>query len=374
MEISARRFIKCSASILIVFFSLFAGIAGGSTAKLRRGIPLHLRYAHHFHIEYLGNGCKRVTDGAGRKLLLVPRGQKVAVTLHDSMVIRIPVKRVVTKWTTIPPLLKVLGVMGSVAGVTTRKRQWHIDEIRKGMEEGRIKYLGESRATDYERLRAINPDIFFAGEWEKTEKLNELGIPFAVVTEYLEKDPLGRLEWIKFFAAFYNREHEAEKFFEKAVENVDTLSKKLERVGNRPNILWGFIRGRGTVYVPRAGSYVAKMISVAEGRYVFGELRQTGSAAITLEEFYAQGKNADIYISPATLPRYGITSTRKLVALYPILSDFRSVKRGNIWCFQPWYWESIDKTDGIIEDLAAIFHPRLFPGHRPGYFLKLPER
>ena len=368
-----ERPIRC-ACMLFLLFSILAGTAMGAPAKPQRGIPLQLQYATHFRIEYLGNGRKLVTDGAGRKLLLIPRGQRPPEGYRQNQIIEIPVRRVVSKWTTIPPLLKALGVIDSIVGVTTREKQWHIDEIRRGMEEGKIKYLGESRVTDYEKLRSVKPDVFFAGEWEKTEKLNELGIPFAVVTEYLEKNPLGRLEWIKFFAAFYNREREAEQFFKRAVKGTNMLSGRLRGLVNRPDILWGFIMGRGTVYVPRADSYVAKMISMAGGHYVFGNLRQTGSAAITLEQFYARGRDADIYISPGTLPQYGITSIKKLIATHPILAGFKSVREGNVWCFQPWYWESIDKTDDIIEDLAAIFHPRLFPGHRPGYFLKLPEK
>jgi len=363
---------RLSPFVIVVVFSFFWG-SSKVCGEDHKGIFFPLQYATGFKVEYLGNGCKQVTDGAGRRLLLLPRGQVIPASHEYNNVVEIPVKRVVTKWTTIPPLLRALGVMDSIVGVTTRKKDWHIMEIRRGMEEGRVKYLGESRATDYERLRAINPDVFFAGEWEKTEKLNELGIPFAVVTEYMEKDPLGRLEWIKFFAAFYDREAEAKKFFDSAVQKVKELSLKVSKVKTRPRVLWGFIRGRGIVYVPRADTYVARMISMAGGHYMFVNLRQTGSAAITLEEFYARGKDADIYVSPGTLPQYGITSLKKLVAIHPMLRNFRSIKRGNVWCFQPWYWESIDKTDEIIEDLVAIFHPELFPEHKLRHFLKLPE-
>ncbi len=373
-EISGRRLAERAAGTLIVLFFLLAGTARGGTVPLPRGIPLHLRYATHFQVEYLGNGCKLVTDGAGRKLLLVPRGQRPPKGYKQDQIIAIPVRRVVCKWTTIPPLLRALGVMDSVVGVTTREENWHIAGIRKGMAAGRIKYLGESRATDYEKLLRVKPDVFFAGAWEKTDKLNELGIPYAVVTEYLEDNPLGRLEWIKFFAAFYNKEKEAKRFFAKAVSRMNTLSRKLEAVGTRPTILWGFIAGRGRVYVPGGDSYVAKMITMAGGVYVFKDLKKVGGVPITLEEFYARGRDANIYISSGMLPQYGITSIKKLVAFKPILADFRSVKRGNVWCFQPWYWQSIDKTDEIITDLAAILHPGLFPGHKPRYFLKLPER
>ena len=364
---------RLSTSEIIVIFSVFL-VGSRVCGKDYKGTFLSLQYATGFKVEYLGNGCKLVTDGAGRTLVLLPRAQVIPAGHQYNNAVEIPVTRVVTKWTTIPPLLRALGVIDSIAGVTTREKEWHINEIKRGMKTGRIKYLGESRATDYEKLRAINPDVFFAGEWENVKKLNELQIPFAVVTEYLEKHPLGRLEWIKFFAAFYNKEDKAEEFFENALESVNSLSKKLARIGNRPKILWGFISGRGIVYVPKADTYVARMILMAGGHYVFLNMRQTGSAPITLEQFYARGKDADIYISPGTLPQYGITSIKKLVAVYPVLRNFRSIRTGNVWCFQPWYWESIDKTDEIIEDLAAIFHPELFPGHRPRYFLKLPKR
>ena len=373
LKILGRRFVGPAAGTFMVLFFLLAGTAAGGTGPLPGGIPLHLRYATHFQVEYLGNGCKLVIDGAGRKLLLVPRGQRPPKGYQPDQVIETPVKKVVSKWTTIPPLLRALGVMNSIVGVTTREKDWHIAGIRKGMAAGRIKYLGSSRATDYEQLLRVHPDVFFAGEWEKTEKLNELGIPFAVVTEYLEDNPLGRLEWIKFFAAFYNREREAERFFAKAVSRITTLSGKLKAVGNRPDILWGFIAGQGRIYVPGGDSYVAKMITMAGGAYVFKNIKKAGGAPITLEEFYDRGRDANIYISSGMLPQYGITSIKKLVAVHPILADFRSVKRGNVWCFQPWYWESIDKTDGIIADLAAIFHPALFPGHKPRYFFKLPK-
>ena len=360
-----KEFVKCLASV----FALFLGV---STAQ--GGIPLRLKYATHFHIEYLKNGCKIVTDGAGRKLLLVPRGQEMSGLPPASPVIRIPVKRVVTRWSTIPSLLQALGKIRTIVGVTARREESCNEQIHERLAQGTVETLGAHGTIDYEKLCAVNPDVFFVSRWEKTNKLNELAIPYAVITEYLEDHPLGRMEWIKFFAAFYNKEKEANGFFAKAVRNVQQLSQKIEKVKKRPRVLWGFIRREGTIYAPRGKCYVNRMIAIAGGDSVLKGLRRMGGAPISLEQFYEHGRDAAIYICPEPLPRYGITSIKKLIAIHPILTGFKSVREGNVWCFQPWYWESIDKTDDVIEDLAAIFHPKLFPGHRPGYFLKLPER
>jgi len=367
-----KRFVKFMLIALFLFF--VTAIAGGGECQPYKGQSLHLLYATHFNVEYLLDGRKIVTDGAGRKLLLVPRGREIIGLSPASPVIRIPVKRVVTRWSTIPSLLQALGTMRTIVGVTTRREELCNEQIKERMAQGAITSLGAHGTIDYEKMYAINPDVFFVSRWEKTDKLNELAIPYAVITEYLENNPLGRMEWIKFFAAFYNKEKAANDFFAKAVRNVRQLSKKIEKVKKKPRILWGFIRRGGTIYAPRGKCYVSRMITIAGGDSVLRGLKRMGGAPISLEQFYEHGRDAAIYICPEPLPRYGITSIKKLVALNPVLADFRSVKSGSVWCFQPWYWDSIDKTDEIITDLAAILHPGLFPDHKPRYFFKLPKR
>ncbi len=358
-----------------IFITIFIGISIFFSSFLFAFTYLPLKYATDFRVKYLGNGLKLITDGVGRKILLVPsRNSKNALKQHKKVdaIIYIPVKRVIVRWTTIPPLLKVLGVVNSVVGVTAPKKDWYIKEIREQMNEGKTFYIGEYKSINYELLKALKPDIFFAGEWENTEILKEINLPFAVVCEYREKNPLGRLEWIKFFSAFYNKENIAIDFFKKVENRVNEIIKKVSKVKEKPKVLWGFVSLNQMAYVPRGDSYVAKMIEMAGGDYVFKNFTASGTGPISLEEFYRQGKKADIFISTGTLPNYGITSISKFLLRHPMLKDLKPIKEGKVWCFQPWYWESIDKTDEIINDLAAIFHPELYPGYTPKYFLKLP--
>lgn len=282
--------------------------------------------------------------------------------------IHIPLKRVIVKWATIPPLLNALDVINSLVGVTLKENCWYIDAVQKGMNRGQIRYIGDSGSTDYEKLLEINPDMFFAGEWENTKKLKELAIPFAVVTEYREHGPLARLEWIKFFAAFYNKEAKANVFFDNIVRKVKKISSRTSQLRTRPKVLWGFITGKGQIYVPGGNSYISKMIELAGGNYIFKDIKKTGGSPITMEEFYRRGRDADIYISPV----YSISSIRDILSNYPVMSDLKPIRNKNVWRFQPWYWQSISKTDMIIEDLAAILHPQLFPGHRFICFQKVP--
>jgi len=352
-------------------------LAGGTCEKAPPGAPaapVEIKYAKGFKIEYTPEGYKKVTDAEGQVFLLVPRGEKVS-GYEGYQKVEIPVRRVVALSTTEVCLLRPLGVLDSIVGVTTKKERWYIDEIKRGMEEGRIELVGSGMGEpDYEKILALKPDIVFMYTGLPTqqkvfEKFKELGIPVAVDNEWLEPHPLGRMEWIKFLAAFYDKEEEAIRYFDEAERKVREIASRVS-MEERPTVLWASI-WRGKCYVPRGDSYVARMISLAGGDYLFSDLEGTGSANITLEELYARGKNADVFIYSSTPPY--VNSVKDVLERGPALADIKPVKEGKVWCFRPWYWQSIDKTDGIIEDLAAIFHPELFPEHELGYFMKLPE-
>lgn len=361
----------------ILLLVWLAGCAGQKTAP--RANKVSLQYATGFSIENLPGGAKKVTDGDGRALLLVPRGQRPPAGYGDLPVIYTPVERVVVASTSQAALMRPLGVLDTIVGVTTEKDQWYINEVREGMEAGKITFVGKTSAPDYEQLKALSPDVVFTytksmGGTELAQKLGELGVPYAVDNEWLESHPLGRVEWVKFLSAFFNKEKEAENYFNQVVAKAEQVENMVRR-GTKPKVLWGSIF-KGKVYVPTGNSYVAKMIEMAGGDYVFKDLGglETGSANITLEEFYARGKDADIFVCPFSPSQTGITFVARLVEQAPVLADIKPVKENRIWCAQLWYWQSMDKTDEQVEDLAAMFHPTSWADYQPKHFLKLPVK
>ncbi|WP_169719339.1 ABC transporter substrate-binding protein [Desulfovirgula thermocuniculi] len=205
-------------------------------------------------------------------------------------VIYTPVERVILDSTTQAALLQPLGVLDKMVGVTSDKGDWHIEEVRKAMEEGRVHFVGKISAPDYEKIRALSPEVVFTytrtmGGTEFAQKLGELGITYAVNNEWLETHPLGRVEWVKFLASFFNREKEAEDYFRQVVAKVEEVAQKVPG-GPKPKVVWGSIL-KGKVYVPAGNSYAAKMIEMAGGEYVFKDLggSSMGSVNIALEEF-----------------------------------------------------------------------------------------
>lgn len=359
--------------VLVLSLALPVGCSKEKT-KAETG-SVNLKYAAKFKIENLADHCKKVTDGEGRELLLVPRGQEAPSEYSKLPVINTPVKRVVALSTTQASLLRPLDELGSIVGTNTDKDKWHIDEMKKGLESGKVQLIGSGMGPiDYDKIVALKPDVVFMStsspaDVEKLRKLEELRVPVAVDNESHEKDPLGRMEWVKFLAAFYEKEEKADVLFNNVVKKTEEIEKKVAGAKVKPKVLWGILY-QGKVYVADGDSYAAKMIEMAGGDYLFKDKK--GGREITLEEFYARGKEADVFMSD-TLPQYGTTSIAKITEQGKVLADLKTIKEGKVWCYQPWYYESLDKTDEIIADLGAIFHPDLFPNAELKQFMQLPK-
>ena len=126
----------------------------------------------------------------------------------------------------------------------------------------------------------------------------------------------------------------------------------------------------GTAYIPGNASHVAVMVNNASGNYLFSDLEGPASSAISIEEVYARGLTADVFIYSSSPPY--INSIAEVLVGAPILADLPQVEQGRVWAFQPWYYQILDKTDEVFADLAAIVHPELFPNHTVQHYLLLP--
>jgi iron complex transport system substrate-binding protein len=390
MKASPRKNIRSVLAALLVTSAL-AGLAcstaapstprqvGAFGAKATAAQPQKavLTYAKGFAVEHLGDGYKKVFDGEGRELLLVPRGKQVPDQYKNLPTIQIPVQKVVVLSGTVTSLLRPLDVLDTIVATNQDKEFWYIEEVKTGLASGKVQFVGRSTALDYEKLLSLKPDVVFtytrSGNMnEVLTKLDELRIPAAVDLQFLENHPLGRLEWIKFLAAFYNKDEEARIFFEQSEKHMEAILTKT-RKASKPNVLWAIITMDGKAYVAKGGDYTDTSIELAGGNNLFKDLpKGEGSAPITAEELVARGMNADLWINSHQIHTFQPT-IKDLVAANPYLRDLPAIKEGKVWKLKPWWYQTLDKTDEQIQDLAAIFHPELFPGYELKHLSKMPK-
>ncbi|NIA05847.1 MAG: ABC transporter substrate-binding protein [Proteobacteria bacterium] len=249
----------------LIILTVFLGLLSGCRNKV------DFEQFGGFSVKYLDNGCKEVTDGIGRKLLLAPWGYKVREKYAKADIIRIPVKKVVVYSTYNAALIKVLGHVNSIDGVVTKKQDWYIPEIRKGIDQGRIVYLGQSTSIDYERLRSLKPDVVFTWDEGIVPKLEELSIPCVVTTTRIARDLSAHINFIRFIAAFYGDEHQAKVFAGSQFEKIKKISARLSRARKKPTVIWGDIYAR-KVQVEPGNSWAGQMVGDAGGDYLFRNL------------------------------------------------------------------------------------------------------
>jgi iron complex transport system substrate-binding protein len=79
---------------------------------------------------------------------------------------------------------------------------------------------------NFELILDLKPDVVFAyginaSVNKMVARLREFGIPVVLVAEYLEEDPLAKMEWIKFFGCFFNTLDDAAAIFDSAANEYN---------------------------------------------------------------------------------------------------------------------------------------------------------
>ena len=310
--------------------------------------------------------------------LLAPRRTALPDSLMSMPYIKTPVRRVVALSTTHVAMIDQLGCAQSIVGVSGGEYIYS-SEIRERIESGSIEDVGYGQGLDFEKIVGLNPDVVFLYGVEGNvmttlEKLKDLGIPAVFCGEYLEPDPLGKAEWIRFFSLFYDREEQASRFFDRIDSAYSALSLLTENVGTKPEVLNG-LPWKDTWYMAGGRSFAAKLIEDAGGSYLWGDNPSTQAVPLDLESVYLRAVNADIWINPGAA-----ASLSDILQMDERFGDLIVVKSGQVYNNDARsnpaggndYWESgTVRPDLILADLIGVFHPDLLRDHQFVYYRQL---
>lgn len=373
----AQKYFKTLLSIAITCaFALvaLAGLTGCSQASTESGFhntdlgngwkptsSLDVRYATGFTVDYYEDGYKLVCLEGNQRFLVVPEGKDAPANLaSDIKVLQQPLNDLYLVATDSFCLFDALDALDTIAlsGVTADGLA--VERASAAIAAGNITYGGKYREPDYELIvstgcpLAIESTMIDHSPTVK-ERLDALGCTVLVEKSSLESEPLGRTEWIKLYGALLNKEDVAESVF----AEQENLAKALEsEQATGKTVAFFYINSNGAAVVRKPGDYVTRMIEMAGGHYIFDNLGGDESASSTvtmeMETFYAQAKDADILIYNATIDG-GVTSVDQLVAKNSILSEFKSVQNGNVWCTEKNMYQQMVETGIIVSNLHTIF-------------------
>jgi len=170
-------------------------------------------------------------------------------------------------------------------------------ETKSRFESGELLNLTTGNELEPEAVFSIQPDLLFVYPFggKSYDKFLSKGIGCVQVSEYLERHPLGRAEWIRLFGCLLNKQAEADREFAHIEREYCTLRDSISiRVMKRPVVFAGSMDGDRWA-VPPANSYLAALIYDAGGEYLFKDSTSSGNLILPFESFYEAASKADCW-------------------------------------------------------------------------------
>ena len=356
--------------VLVLSLCACGGTSGGEGAgqgaeaaweELEFDRTMPLRYAQKFTVEYAGESYKRITISGDRVYLVVAEGAAVPDGVPDGVtVLQQPLDQIYLVAAAAMDFFDKLNAIDRITLSGKKEADWYITSAKDAMQKGSMLYAGKYSEPDYELILAEGCDIAVENTMiyhspAVLEQLERLGIPVLVETSSYEPQPLGRMEWIKLYGALLDKEDEAEALFD---AKMDSLSGVLEQEPAGKTVAFFYITSNGAVNVRKSTDYVAKSITMAGGEYISfddsAEDNAQSTVNIQMESFYHGAVDADVLIYNSIVDGE-LHTIDELVALDPLLADFKAVKNGNVWCLtKNFYQESLELSDLILDVHGAL--------------------
>lgn len=312
------------------------------------------------------------------RYVLVQCGTPPPTDTDDALVIEVPVNSIVAMSTTQLPHLSELGLLDKLVGVDSFLYINNPD-VRKKIEAGELVEIGSGGQVNVEQALDLQPDLIMTygvgnPEYDTHPKLLEANLKVVLNGEYMETSPLGRAEWIKFTAAFFNREARATDVYDTIARRYREMAAKVRNVATRPTVFTG-APFQDTWSMPGGRSYIAQLLADAGADYLWADDTSTGSQPLSFEEVFERARNADFWLNPGSWQ-----SLSEIEAADERFTRFAAFQNGNVFNNNKRlnenggndYWETgVTNPHLILADLIKILHPELLPDHELYFYQQL---
>lgn len=272
---------------------------GSPTARILR-VPA---FAAALFLLSCSGGKTSTADEAGdtiplrhaRNIIMVQYGDRVGVTVldpwHEGVAlqhidIRKPLKKAAVFTAVHCGLLGELGVKDAVAGVCELE-YINLPWVQEGVREGRIMNLGSGLSPNLERIMDLEPDALMPTPFEDNGgygKMERMGIPIIQCADYMERSPLARAEWMRFYGRLFGVGERADSIFEAVERDYLALCDTVRRLSvvRKPKLLVE-MPVSGHWYVACGESTMGLLYRDAGFDYLFADVPGAGSASLATE-------------------------------------------------------------------------------------------
>jgi len=311
---------------------------------------------------------------------LIPKSKKKLIPIDHSLynaVVYTPIQNIVVTSTSHIPFLERLGVISSLKGFPT-PNYISSTKARNMINKGLIKDLGQNNQMNLEVLLDLEPELvmgFSVDQYNvEYKKIEQFNIPLVYNGDWTEKTPLGRAEWIKFFAPFFQKEELGNKIFNEIEQNYLNAKKLAQNTKQNPTVLSGDMY-QNVWYLPGGKSFQAQLLKDAHAEYLWSDTEETGSLALSLESVMDKALKANYWIGPVSHKSY--QSVKNSSQHYTYFSAYKNKKvfsvantvgetGGSLY-----YELGPLQPDVVLKDLIKALHPEVLPNYQPYFFKPL---
>ncbi len=368
--------------ILILSVILFFSCAPKATKieNAQATDSVKLKYAEGFAIKYFPDYKEVIVYSPWVKASVYARYYLVkdikTKIPTDGTKVLIPLKKLAATSVTHFEFLSLLGELQTITGVCSPKIIYN-REINKRIGEGKISDLGDAFNINVEKTLELNPSAVMMSGYNQNDpyalRVTQAGVPVLFNNEWMETSLLARAEWIKFVAAFYNKEKQADSIFSAVDTRYNEIKTKAAEVKVKPNVMAG-ANFRGTWYMPAGHSYMGRLFVDAGANYFYSSDTTSGSLPLNVETVLKNFSQSDVWLNCS------FNSIADLIKADSKHALFRPVKLNQVYNFNKRllpstandFWESaVARPDLVLSDVIAILHPELLPGYELVYAEKL---
>lgn len=368
-------------SILLSIFLFFSCTTkSAKSEKEQISNSLKLVYAQGFTIQYFPNYKEVIVyspwvKGTVYARYYLVKNDEIKTPSNGSKVI-IPLKTIAATSVTQFEFLKLLGELQTVTGVCSPQLIYN-PELNKRINENKITDLGDAFNINVEKTLQLSPGAVLMSGYNQNDpyakRVSQAGIPVIFDNEWMETSLLARAEWIKFVAAFYNKEKLADSIFSTVDKRYNEIKAKANAVKIKPNIMTGS-NFRGTWYMPAGHSYMGRLFADAGANYFYANDTTAGSLPLNVETVLKNFSATDVWLN------CNFQSLSDLIKADSKHAYFKPVKLGQVYNFNKRllpstandFWESaVARPDLVLSDVISILHPEILPGYQLVYAEKL---
>lgn len=280
----------------------------------------------------------------------------------EGTVIHVPIQRAAVFTTVHCALLQDFGREGSIVGVADSK-YIKIPYIQEQIVKGAIVDCGNGLNPVVEKIMDIKPDAILLSPFENSGgygKVEDLNIPIVECAEYMEKSPLARAEWMKFYGRLFGASEQADSLFAVVDSSYMALKERARQAGEGRSVLMDKMVGN-VWYVPGGQSTIGQMLKDAGGRYPWADDDQSGSLSLAFETVLERAGECDVW-----LYRYSGNhdmTLQELTAEYRGYDQLKAFRTGAVYGCNVeqslFYEETPFRPDLLLAELLQILHPEI---------------